>query len=68
MLGLSPGIRPEHPLHTMLPGLGGLPLPGRGGGSLPLPHPPQPPTGGGSLPLHNMLPNMWPFIWNHISK
>jgi len=64
MLGLSPGLRPDHPLHGMLPGLGGLPLPHHGN----LPLPPHPPSSGRPSPLHNMLPNMWPFIWNHISN
>ena len=62
MLGLNPGLREPH--FPMLPGFRGLPglPPTNNGGPLPLPHPP---TNGPNGPP---LPNMWPFIWNHISK
>jgi len=68
MLGLNPGFR-DLPLHTMLPGFGGLGglgghHHGGGGGPPAMAHPPPVSSvapGGG-------LPNMWPFIWSHISK
>jgi hypothetical protein len=63
MLGLNPGFR-DLPLHTMLPGFGGLGgghHPG-GGPPLALPHPPAVSVAQAGLP------NMWPFIWSHISK
>lgn len=67
MLGLSPGLR-EHPL--MLPGFGGLGAGGPLGGGPQLPLPPPPSSTGGAPPPPTppMLPNMWPLIWNHISK
>ena len=66
MLGLSPGLRePGHPFPGLLPGFPrGLPgvLPHNGGGmSLSLP-------GHGPVPASPAMPNMWPFIWSHISK
>ena len=83
MLGLNPGFR-DLPLHTMLPGFvglggGGPPhLHGGGGGpQLALSTHNTPVSGGGGQPAHHThphhphptgLPNMWPFIWSHISK
>ena len=71
MLGLNPGFR-DLPLHTMLPGFGGLgglgghhhqpPHHGGGGGPPAMAHPPPVSV------AHAGLPNMWPFIWSHISK
>lgn len=60
MLGLSPGLR-DHPFPGLLPGFArGLPgLPHTNG--LPLPAPPN-------GPANPALPNMWPFIWSHISN
>ena len=55
MLGLNPGLR-EHGAHLpMLPGFG-LNLGHAGGGGI------------GPLPPPTSTPNMWPFIWNHITK
>lgn len=53
MLGLNPGLR-DHPLQGF-PGFGGLGLGPGGGGPVHMPHP-------------NSAPNMWPFIWSHITK
>lgn len=62
MLGLNPGMR--EPPFPMLPGFRGIPgmPPTNNGGPMPLPHPPA--NGSNGPPL----PNMWPFIWNHISN
>jgi hypothetical protein len=69
MLGLNPGFR-DLPLHTMLPGFGGLGglgghHHGGGGGGPPAMAHPAPPV---SVAPGGGLPNMWPFIWSHISK
>ena len=64
MLGLSPGLRePGHPFPGLLPGFPrGLPvLPHANGGGMNLPLP-------GPSPASPAMPNMWPFIWSHISK
>ena len=63
MLGLSPGLRdPGHsfPFPGFPRGLPVLPHANGGGMSLPLPH--------GPGPASPAMPNMWPFIWSHISK
>ena len=63
MLGLrEPG---GHPFPGLLPGFPrGLPvLPHANGGGLSLPLP-----GHGPGPASPAMPNMWPFIWSHISK
>ena len=53
MLGLNPGLR-DHPFQGF-PGFGGLGLGPGGVGPVHLPHP-------------TSAPNMWPFIWSHITK
>ena len=68
MLGLSPGLRDTHPFPGILPGfprgLPGLPgLPPTNGSGLSLPL-----GGPGNGPPSPAIPNMWPFIWSHISK
>lgn len=64
MLGLNPGLRDgPAPPFPGFPGFRGLPgvLGPPGPHGAPLNGPPPPPSS-------NPLPNMWPFIWNHISN
>jgi len=65
MLGLNPGLRDGagHPFPGLIPGFRGIPgvlgPHGTNGNHLNGPHPP---------PATPPLPNMWPFIFNHISN
>jgi hypothetical protein len=79
MLGLNPHMGAAHPFQSMLPGLHHAAAAAAALGP-PGPHhappsaavlPPSMATGPMASPhhpLHNVPINMWPLIWNHLSK